>query len=96
MAINFPSAPALNQTFTADNKTWKWDGLAWAADSSAITLPVGIPSGGTTGQALVKTSNTDYAGQWATLFGGGLNKVEVVAVLPVPTDANTLYIVTGS
>ena len=95
MAINFPNAPTLNQTFTVDDKTWSWDGIAWAAESAPLVLPAGLPAGGTTGQALVKSSNTDYTSQWATLFGGGLNKVEVVSVLPVPTDANTLYIVIG-
>ena len=29
----------------------------------------GIPAAGTTGQALVKTSNTDYAVNWATILG---------------------------
>ena len=32
---------------------------------------VGVPTGGTTGQALVKTSNADYATGWATISGGG-------------------------
>jgi len=30
----------------------------------------GVPTGGTTGQALVKTNNTDYATNWATVSGG--------------------------
>src|SRR5262245_15969956 len=31
---------------------------------------VGVPTGGTTGQYLVKTSNADYATQWTTAGGG--------------------------
>ncbi len=31
----------------------------------------GVPPGGTTGQALTKTSNADYAVGWATISGGG-------------------------
>lgn len=31
----------------------------------------GVPVGGTTGQVLIKTSNTDYATEWATGGGGG-------------------------
>lgn len=31
------------------------------------TLPVGIPAGGTTGQVLMKNSNTDYDVSWTTL-----------------------------
>lgn len=32
---------------------------------------VGIPAGGTLGQALVKASNNDYETQWSTVVGGG-------------------------
>lgn len=42
------------------------------ADGTNGTNGVGVPAGGTTGQALVKTSNTDYATQWSTPSGGGL------------------------
>jgi hypothetical protein len=31
----------------------------------------GVPAGGTTGQALVKASNTDYDTEWDTIAGGG-------------------------
>ena len=34
-------------------------------------LPTGIPSGGTTGQVLKKTSSTDYAVEWSNESGGG-------------------------
>ena len=40
------------------------DGNNW------IDIPasgIGVPSGGTTGQVLQKSSNTDYATEWATL-----------------------------
>jgi hypothetical protein len=53
-----------------------------------------VAAGGTTGQALVKASGTDYDTTWATIFAGGLTKVEVVAALPGSPDATTLYIVT--
>lgn len=36
--------------------------------TGAVTI---LPTGGTTGQALVKTSNSNYAVQWATVGGGG-------------------------
>ena len=31
MAISFPADPTLNQQFTADGKTWYWDGEKWVA-----------------------------------------------------------------
>ena len=41
MASNFPSSPVLNQSYTADSKTWTWNGSAWALGpgvSAAVTL----------------------------------------------------------
>ena len=29
MAINFPSSPSTNDTFTAGSITYKWDGAKW-------------------------------------------------------------------
>lgn len=37
-AINFPSSPAVNEVFTADGKSWKFDGVSWVA--TVLTLPV--------------------------------------------------------
>ena len=30
MAINFPNSPSVNDTYTANDKTWIWNGTAWA------------------------------------------------------------------
>lgn len=36
-ALDFPSSPTLNQTYTANGATWRWDGSAWVAANSSIT-----------------------------------------------------------
>lgn len=42
MAINFPDAPTLNQSFTAGGRTWTWNGYAWDSVGTAIEEgPVG-------------------------------------------------------
>lgn len=39
---------------------------------------VGVPTGGTTGQALVKIDGTDYNTQWATISSGGFTELDPV------------------
>lgn len=47
MAINFPNSPTLNQSFTAGDRTWTWNGYAWDSVGTAIEEgPVG-PTGPT-------------------------------------------------
>ena len=29
MALDFPTSPATNDTYTANSVTWKWDGVSW-------------------------------------------------------------------
>jgi hypothetical protein len=35
MALNFPASPSLHQIYTVGDQSWKWDGTAWVALSSA-------------------------------------------------------------
>ena len=34
MALNFPSNPSIDDTYTYNGKTWKWDGSVWLPQSS--------------------------------------------------------------
>lgn len=43
-AMTFPSSPTLNQTYTVSDKTWYWDGSAWAIKSVVVVGPQG-PAG---------------------------------------------------
>lgn len=36
MPINFPTSPTLNQTYTYETKTWKWNGKGWALQSAVL------------------------------------------------------------
>jgi hypothetical protein len=35
--VDFPSSPVLNQIYTFGDKTWKWNGVAWLIQASALT-----------------------------------------------------------
>jgi ACT domain-containing protein len=50
MAIVFPSEPEVNEEFTADDKTWYWDGEKWVFVSTSTgtisaTSPITYNSG---------------------------------------------------
>lgn len=64
MATNFPNSPAVNDTFTSNAKTWKWDGTAWKS--------VGVQVSG--GAAMVFVGEASVTGSPATSFTlSGLN-----------------------
>lgn len=50
MAINFPSSPTLNQTFTSGSSTWKWDGTSWTS----------VPASSFTNVTFVNPTITNY------------------------------------
>jgi hypothetical protein len=43
-AINFPDTPQVDDLFTANNTTWKWDGFTWNIQRQLLTGPTG-PTG---------------------------------------------------
>lgn len=44
MAINFPASPSLNQTYTYEGRTWKWNGVGWQIFNSSLSPEVGTNS----------------------------------------------------
>ena len=45
MAFNFPSNPALNDTYSFGNRTWTWNGSAWQLNTTSAGAINGIPVG---------------------------------------------------
>lgn len=58
-ALDFPTSPTLNQTYTANGLTWKWDGTSWVTQNAGLTGTVQVSEGG--------TGATDSAGARANL-----------------------------
>lgn len=73
------------------------DSSQWVDASPSIQGPagVGVPSGGTTGQVLVKKSNLDYDTEWISKSGnsGWITVSGVTEVTGIPTTARTITIV---
>lgn len=44
MAIDFPSNPNVNDTYTFNGRTWKWNGVGWVAQTGGTVGPPG-PTG---------------------------------------------------
>jgi hypothetical protein len=77
MALNFPNNPQINDTYTADNNTWSWDGVAW-------NVAYGIP------QAEIKTFNAIEVDGQSTINATAVNdtfKVVAGANITLTTDA---------
>jgi plastocyanin len=78
MALNFPNNPQINDTYTANNTTWSWDGVAW-------NVAYGIP------QSEIKTfTSIEVDGQTdinATIVDDTL-EIIAGANITLTTDAN--------
>ena len=86
--INGTASSATNYTLPAGTYLCYYDGTAYQLRTDGQSpVPGGsIPTGGTTGQALVKNSNDDYDATWGTISAGVTSvdgKTGAVTVLPV-------------
>jgi hypothetical protein len=41
-AINFPDNPEIDDTFTVGDITWKWNGVVWKSQGTAVPGPDGV------------------------------------------------------
>lgn len=96
-AVDFPNSPSVGQTFSVNNRTWIWTGSTWDASVS----PVGVASGGTTGQVLTKLSNTDFATTWSNtvssiIAGTGLTGGTITTTGTLAVDGTIIPYLTAS
>jgi len=67
MPLNFPTSPVLNQLYTFNGKTWKWDGAGWVSYNVAI-----VGSGGGITGDYVRTLNS-FTGGVTVAAGSGIS-----------------------
>jgi hypothetical protein len=97
-AVDFPNSPSINDTFTVGERIWKWTGTTW----DAVIDPVaGIPTGGTQGQVLTKTGNTNYSTTWAntvsSVIGGtGLTGGTITTTGTLAVDSAVIPFLNGT
>ena len=44
MALDFPTSPAVNDTYTANSVSWKWDGVSWNVTNYLLGVGTGLGS----------------------------------------------------
>jgi hypothetical protein len=59
MPLDFPSTPSLNELYTFNSKTWKWDGAGWISYNFAL---VGVGVGGSGAGSTGPQGNTGPTG----------------------------------
>ena len=79
MAINFPSNPSVNDTYTLGDTTWVWNGTTWTVTSS---------TGGGTGSITNSFESIIVAGQTSLLDDGPTDSLTVVAGAGIELTTN--------
>lgn len=72
LSVSRPGRPGVTNTTTGTLTVAESTGTAVTIEVGAVgPAGVGVEAGGTTGQVLTKSSNTDYDTEWSTPAGGG-------------------------
>lgn len=83
-ALNFPTSPALNDVYTANGTTWKWNGVSWLAitviDATNVSGVLPLANGGTGGT----TDAEARASLGATTIGSNLFTLADPAAVTFP------------
>ena len=107
MALSFPNTPTLNQTFTANNVTWRWTGTYWKNQGTGASLYVADtapanPSSGTmwfesaTGKTYVYYKDADSS-QWVELGGSSASTALTLGAFSTTdlAEGSNLYFTTA-
>ncbi len=89
MPVNFPTSPALNDTYTYSGRVWKWNGKAWESISSSYG-PTG-PQGLSAYEVAVDNGFIGTESEWlaASLNTIEGNNIKVTVAENAPTSPDT-------
>ena len=91
MALNFPTSPSLNQTYTVSNKTWRWNGYAWDMQTTTAADSASVVAAWATANAAYSVANSAFA--QANTGGGGSGSTESLNILFNNHNATTYKVV---
>ena len=98
-AIDFPNSPQVNDTFTASDRTWKWNGTVWLTVASTTIAPTAHAASHTDGgtdeitvaQAQVTNLTTDLAGKANTSHTHGMADLTAFQITDPVTGQSLSY-----
>jgi len=77
-ALNFPTSPALNQIYTANGKSWKWDGTSWKTFNTLSILGGGTGlTSITAGNAFLSSNSAGTALTYRTFLAGSGTTISI-------------------
>jgi len=93
-ALNFPNNPSLNQIYTANDTTWKWNGSSWIRANTGTQGVQGIPGDSfwRTGPTGISTSSNVGIG---TTTSSSLYTLDVSGDVKVGIDTSKGVILTS-
>ena len=100
--LNFPTSPALNDTYSFNGKTWVWNGQGWQLQNqgaiNSIVIGNSTPAAGTftTLSATGNISGTYFLGNGSQLTGisasgGGITWTTVANTAPSSPNAGDFW-----
>lgn len=103
MALNFPTGPSVDQTYSSGGQTWKWDGSVWNLVVVTPTGPTGPtgstgPTGatGSTGATGTYSDSFTVNAQTGTTYTAVLADASNKVVTMSNASANTFSIPTNA
>jgi len=88
MAFSFPPNPTLGQTYTSNGRTFRWNGVTWAATvvptttSAPVYISVSPPPNPVTGSLWYDSNNSNL-----NIYYTDLNGSQWISCVPYPVDS---------